>query len=69
VQAYDAAGIILRALNSKDLASRSALRDQLINLGAYKGISGNFSFSETGVNRSAYLLTVKGSSIAEVEAK
>lgn len=66
VQTYDAASILLQALAAGELESRAKLRDRLINQGTFNGISGNFTFSEDGVKRTAYLLTVKGTNIAEV---
>ncbi|MGE3261278.1 MAG: penicillin-binding protein activator [Bacteriovoracia bacterium] len=66
VQAYDAASILIEALKDHSIGNRSALRDQLLSKEKFSGISGDYRFSENGVERSAHLLTVRGNSIAEI---
>ncbi|MGZ3694480.1 MAG: penicillin-binding protein activator [Bdellovibrionota bacterium] len=66
VQAFDAATILIEALKGHTLASRAALRDQLLSKDKFSGISGDYRFTENGVQRGAHLLTVKGNSITEI---
>jgi ABC-type branched-subunit amino acid transport system substrate-binding protein len=66
VQAYDAAAILIEALKGNSITSRAALRDQLLSHEKFSGISGDYRFSESGVERSAHLLTVRGNSIVEI---
>ena len=66
VQTHDAANILLKALVKSNALNRSKLREAIIGLGKYSGISGDFFFSESGMKRSAYLLTIKGGAITEL---
>lgn len=66
-QAWDATQILLKALSSGTIATRSHLREAIANLGNFKGVSGDYLFSADGtVKRSAYFLTVRGSKISEL---
>ncbi len=69
VQAYDATRILIKAISSGEVVSRSDLRNHVRADQALKGISGTFKFNEKGVQRSTYLLGVKGDEILEVERK
>ena len=66
VQAFDAAKILIEALGSSAATNRAKLRDQLLNTEKFSGISGDYRFTEAGVQRTAHLLTVKGNAISEV---
>ncbi len=66
VQAYDAGKILMKALQDGQPQNRAKLRDQLFNQEKFAGISGEFRFSSSGVQRSAHLLTVKGNGIVEI---
>jgi branched-chain amino acid transport system substrate-binding protein len=66
VQAYDAARILMEALGTGLVQTRSKLRDQLLTTEKFSGISGDYRFTETGVKRTAHLLTVKGNTITEL---
>lgn len=66
VQSFDAANLLLRALNSQEISTRGELRTALTNLGIYSGISGDFNISSAGVKRTARLLTIKGNQIVEI---
>jgi branched-chain amino acid transport system substrate-binding protein len=66
VQAYDAASILIDALKGHSLPNRSALRDQLYARDKFSGISGDYKFTEKGVERGVHLLTVRGNSIVEI---
>lgn len=69
VQAYDATRILIHAINSGEVLSRSDLRNHIRGEQGLRGISGTFRFGENGVKRSTYLLGVKGEEILEVERK
>lgn len=66
VQAFDAAQIALHTLTSNEVKTRAKYRDMIVNTEKFKGISGEFQFTESGIKRSTYLLTVRGSNIVEV---
>lgn len=69
VQAYDAASILIDALQKGSPVSRAQLRDQLLSGEKFSGISGDYQFTENGVKRTAHLLTVKGNSITEISSQ
>ncbi|RZA08792.1 MAG: hypothetical protein EOP11_03820 [Proteobacteria bacterium] len=66
VQAFDAAKILLETLGEFHPNTRAQLREKLLSRGEYRGISGEFRFTPEGVERSAHLLTVKGTAISEI---
>lgn len=66
VQAFDAATILIEALKGGSISNRSALRDQLLSKEKFSGISGDYRFTENGVQRGAHLLTVRGNAIVEI---
>lgn len=66
VQAYDAATILMDALLKGGPDNRAKLRDQLLVAEKFSGISGDYQFTESGVRRTAHLLTVRGNNIAEI---
>lgn len=66
VQAFDAASILIEALQKGGPENRSKLRDQLLSTEKFSGISGDYRFTENGVVRTAHLLTVKGTNISEI---
>jgi ABC-type branched-subunit amino acid transport system substrate-binding protein len=71
-QAYDAGRILMDAINSAGgtiPVSRSKLRDQLLSNTKFSGISGDYQFTDSGVQRTAHLLTVKGNSISELKSE
>jgi hypothetical protein len=65
-QAYDAAKILMEALGTGAVDNRAKLRDQLLATEKFSGISGDYHFTEAGVQRTAHLLTVKGNGITEI---
>ena len=69
VQAYDAASILMETLRTRHPESRLKLREELVAIGKFYGISGNFQFAPEGVKRDAHLLTIKGSNIVEIREK
>jgi ABC-type branched-subunit amino acid transport system substrate-binding protein len=69
-QAFDAARILSEAIvASGGSPNRSKLRDQLLSTTKFSGISGDYQFTETGVKRTAHLLTVKGNALQEISAE
>lgn len=66
VQAFDATRIIVGAIESGNISSRSDLVNYILSKKMHQGISGQFHFSPNGLERSAYLLGVKGSEILEI---
>lgn len=72
VQAYDAGKILMEAVEAGGGAnglSRAKLRDQLFSTAKFSGISGDYQFTETGVHRTAHLLTIRGNAITEISAE
>ena len=64
---YDAASIMVSALNKNNIEIRDDLRDNLLNLKNYPGITGKTSFSETGeVEKSLFVLMVKGKNFVQI---
>ncbi len=69
VQAYDATRILIHAIASGKVVSRSDLRNHIRTHQDLRGISGTFKFDNNGVQRGTYLLGVSGKKILEVERK
>ncbi|MEA1935553.1 MAG: penicillin-binding protein activator [Thermodesulfobacteriota bacterium] len=64
---YDAASIMVSALNKNNVEIRDDLKDNLLNLKNYPGITGKTSFSETGeVEKSLFVLMVKGKNFVQI---
>jgi ABC-type branched-subunit amino acid transport system substrate-binding protein len=66
VQAYDASRILMSAIESGSVGSRADLVNYILTKKNYSGISGKFNFTSGGLERSAYLLGVKGTEILEI---
>ena len=65
---YDTATILLESLQRPDIRLRSQLRDHLLNLRDFKGVTGTTSFDEIGEARKIlYLLKIKGNTFHEVK--
>ena len=65
---YDTATILFEMLNRPDIRLRSDLRDHLLNLRDFKGITGITSFDDTGeARKKLYLLKIKGDNFREVK--
>ena len=65
--AYDATGILVHVLAGNDIRTRSDVRDGLIALADYPGITGRTSFTETGdVEKSLYVLMTRGKEIIQI---
>jgi branched-chain amino acid transport system substrate-binding protein len=64
--AYDTA-IILQNLMEGELHTRQSLREQIATIKGYPGLTGATSFYHDGsVNKSIYVLTIRGSNIFEI---
>lgn len=68
VQTYDAVSILKGVLEGEPtpINTHVKLWERLLSKGHFQGISGDFVFSDSGVKRSAHLLTVQGNSIQEI---
>jgi len=66
-EAYDAAGILIKAIDS-DNPGRHTVRDRLLDMSGYDGAGGSISFDRFGGSvKKPFILTVKGRSIVEAE--
>lgn len=64
--AYDSVMILVHLLNRPELRYRSDLRDALMNVRGYPGVTGMTSFDETGeVHKTMYILKVEGDRFIE----
>ena len=67
-QAFDTAGLVHQALSTGHPSDRHSLRDQLLQLGTYRGVTGNLRFAGGGeVQRSLFTLTIKEHGIRQYE--
>ena len=66
-QAYDATRMVLTILKQQRVSSRPALREGLLSLSKYPGVSGNTSFTSNGeLNKDLFILKVEGGKIIQV---
>ncbi len=66
-QAYDAARLVLTILEQPGVNSRPALRERLLSLPKYQGVSGNISFTSSGeLNKDLFILKVEDGKILQV---
>ncbi len=66
--AYDAAGIIVKAIKEYDAETREQFRDSLLRLKNYRGVTGKISFSETrDAQKDIFILTIKDGQIIQVK--
>ncbi|MBI3557340.1 MAG: ABC transporter substrate-binding protein, partial [Deltaproteobacteria bacterium] len=64
--AYDAAHILASLMKSGDLTSRADMRDRIMNLRDFPGVTGKISYRDGRLTKHLSLLTVKGGKIEEV---
>lgn len=65
---YDTAMMLFQIVNRPDVVSRTAIREELLNLRDYPGVTGLTSFSRNGeVQKELSLLRVEGSGFIELE--
>ncbi|MBF0225615.1 MAG: penicillin-binding protein activator [Desulfobacterales bacterium] len=66
---FDTAKIIFTILNKPDVNSRSAIKDQLLKIKDFDGVTGSTCFNNTGdVEKKMYVLQVRGSGFTELQA-
>lgn len=66
--AYDAASIIVNSLQNHTIKIRSDLRNNILSLQNYPGITGTTSFLEDGeAQKSLYVLMVRGNDIIQIK--
>lgn len=66
--AYDTAIILFQLVTRPDLQYRSKLKNELINLRNFQGVTGLTSFDNNGdVRKKLYLLRIKGDKFVELE--
>ncbi len=65
---YDTAMILFQILSAEDIRFRSELKDQLMKLVNFRGITGVTSFDNNGdVQKKPYLLKIKGEKFIEIK--
>jgi branched-chain amino acid transport system substrate-binding protein len=65
---YDTAMIIFGVLNKPDLRFKSELKNELLNMAAFSGITGPTYFDENGeAQKQLYLLKIRGRKFVELE--
>jgi ABC-type branched-subunit amino acid transport system substrate-binding protein len=66
--AYDSAGILLQFLSNTAIHFKSGLKDELLNMVDYQGVTGRTSFNYQGdALKKLYILRIAGSRFIEVE--
>ncbi len=66
--AYDSAHIIFHVLSNTDIHFKSNLKDELLNLVAYPGVTGKTSFDYKGdALKKLYILKIKGNRFVEIQ--
>jgi ABC-type branched-subunit amino acid transport system substrate-binding protein len=65
---YDTANILFSVVSREQIRYRSEIRDELLNLDNFPGVTGNTRFDENGdAQKKLYLLRVKGKKFVELE--
>ena len=65
---YDSAMILFDVVSREQIRYRSEIRDELLNLDNFQGVTGNTRFDENGdAQKKLYLLRVKGKKFVELE--
>ena len=60
--------ILFHSVTRPQIQYRSEIRDELLNLGAYRGITGTTGFDENGeVQRKLYILRINGRRFVQVD--
>jgi len=66
--AYDAAGIIVKAIKEYDAETREQFRDSLLRLKNYRGVTGKISFSGMrDAQKDMFILTIKDGQIIQIK--
>jgi len=65
---YDSAMILFNVVSREQVRYRSEIRDELLNLDNFQGVTGNTRFDENGdAQKKLYLLRVKGKKFVELD--
>jgi len=65
---YDTANILFNVVSREQIRYRSEIKDELLNLDNFPGVTGNTRFDENGdAQKKLYLLRVKGKKFVELE--
>lgn len=64
--AYDAGHVLFSLMRNGDISSRTDLRDRIMNLKDFPGITGKISYRDGRLTKQLNLLTVKGGKIEEI---
>ena len=66
--AYDTAKILFEIITRSETSYRSLIRDELLQLSEYPGVTGITTFRPDGdVEKKLYLLSIKGNQFVELE--
>jgi hypothetical protein len=68
--AYDTAMILFNLVGRNDIQSRSQVKDEIMNLRNFHGLTGETSFDHTGnAQKRLYLLQIEKDNFIELESK
>ncbi|NQT10932.1 MAG: penicillin-binding protein activator, partial [Desulfobacteraceae bacterium] len=66
--AYDSAMILFQIVSRPDIRYRSSIKNALMNLTNFQGVTGLTSFDNNGeIKKRLYLLRIKGEKFVELE--
>jgi ABC-type branched-subunit amino acid transport system substrate-binding protein len=66
--AYDTAMILFNLVSRNDIQSRSEIKNEIMNLQDFQGVTGTTSFDNTGnAHKKLYLLQIQGDKFIELE--
>ena len=66
--AYDTAMMLFNLVNRNDIQSRSEIKNKIMNLQDFQGVTGITSFDNTGnAHKELYLLQIQGNKFIELE--
>lgn len=65
---YDTAMMLFNLVSRNDIQSRNQLKDEILNLRSFQGVTGETSFDEDGnAQKKLYLLQIQGDKFVEIE--
>ncbi|MBA4366847.1 MAG: hypothetical protein C0403_04335 [Desulfobacterium sp.] len=65
--AYDTALMVFQAFGSQDLQSRESIKDKLLNMNDFQGVTGKTSFNPNGeANKELFILQINGDKFSEL---
>ncbi len=65
--AYDTALMVFQTLGSPDLQSRDSIKDKLLNMNNFQGVTGKTSFNPNGeANKELFILQINGDKFSEL---